>query len=165
MIRGLAGALAAILVGLPLLTVPSWPTFAGAVAAVAILAGAILARSVPVLSLGVLVALAGYTLALGVTSSPPDALTATVLGVTIALLVQVVDFARRVHGVTLSPGVVRAQIRYWLLSAMLTAAGTTIIGALGIGLAVALPPLAAPALAVAGALATIVSTASLVRQA
>jgi hypothetical protein len=114
---------------------------------------------------GVLVVLAGYTLALGVTSSPPGALTATALGVTIALLVQVVDFARRVHAVALSPSVVRAQIRYWLLSAILTATGTAIIGALGIGLAVALPPLAAPALAVAGALAAIVGTASLVRQA
>jgi hypothetical protein len=164
MTRGLAGALAAILVGLPLLTEPSWSTLAASVGAVAILAGAILARSLPLLAVGILVTLAGYTLALGMTASAPDALTATALGVTIALLVQVVDFARRVHGVMVSRDVVRAQIRYWLLSAILAAAGTAIIGALGIGLAAALPPLAAPALAVAGALAVIVSSACVVRQ-
>jgi hypothetical protein len=158
--RGLAAALSVILVVLPALAVPSWPSLGAAALATAVLTGAILALSVPMLAVGIFVTLVGYTLALCVTSGLPDAVTATALGMTIALLVQVVDFARRVGGVAVSPDAMAAQIRYWLRSTILTGVGTAIVGALGLGLSTVLPPLAAPVLAVAGALAVIAGAAS-----
>ena len=70
MMRGLAAVLAAFVIGLPLVTVPSWPTLVAVVPAAVALTLGILVPSLPVLATGILVSLTAYTVAL-CSSSPP----------------------------------------------------------------------------------------------
>jgi hypothetical protein len=164
MIRHLAAILAALVVGLPLLFLPSWPVGAIAFVAGASLAGGMLMLRAPLLTVGVTLGLVEYALALRLPAGPSDPLTAVALGVSILLLLQVVDFSRRFRGAAVESAVIRGQLRYWLTTAVATGAGALLVYALGTALAQALPPAGYPTLAVVGALAAVIGAARVVAQ-
>lgn len=112
--RILAAILAAVLVTLPLLVHAS--EVVGEVIAIAavLCAAGILALSVPVVTAGAALALIGYAIALRLAAGPPEVPTALAFGVAAVLLLEVVDFSRRVRGAMVTPSVFIAQARYWL---------------------------------------------------
>ena len=156
MMPALAGLLALILVGFPLLIAPSELTGMVAFIAAALCAAGIGTLSIPLVAGGAAVSLVGYALALWSSAGSPDPLGAVALGVVLSLLFQVVGFAARFRGAAMDIHVLPGQVRYWVGSG----AGAAMVGALlaisagGIGLR--LPRPAYPAAVVLGALAAFI---------
>ena len=126
MMRTLAGILALVLCGLPLLLAPSELTGALAVIAGALCAGGIGVLSVPLLAAGAGVSLVGYTLALWPLEGSLHPLGAVALGVVLSLLLQVVGFTERFRGAAMDSNVLPGQVRYWVSSAI----GAAVVGIL-----------------------------------
>lgn len=153
MIRALAGLLALVLVGFPILIAPSELTGALGVIAGALCAAGIGALSIPLLAAGAALSLVGYALALWPSAGSPDPLGAVALGVVLSLLFQVVGFAAHFRGAAVDSPVLRGQVRYWVGSG----AGAAVVGILltigAGGIALQLPLPAYPAAVALGALA------------
>jgi hypothetical protein len=77
--------------------------FAGVAAAVC--AAGVATLSVPLVTAGASLALLEYTVALWQLSRPPDVIAGVGIGLSLLLLLQVIDFARRVRGAALAPAV------------------------------------------------------------
>lgn len=109
--------------------------------------------------------LAGYAAGLWVESAPLNVVPALGFGLALVLLLQAVDLAGRVREATVDGGVVFSALGPWigLWAGALVAA--TLALALAAVLATALPAAAAPLLAAAGALGSILILAALIRRA
>jgi hypothetical protein len=153
MIRALAGILALVLVGFPLLIAPSELTGSVGMIAGALCAGGIGALSLPLLAAGAGVSLVGYTLALWPSGEPPHPLGAVALGVVLSLLFQVVGFAARFRGTAVDPHVLPGQVRYWVASGIGAAAVEILLSIAAGGIAPRLALPAYPAAVPLGALA------------
>ncbi len=153
MIRTLAGLLVLVLVGIPLLAAPSTLVGAFGLAAAALCAGGIFRLSIPLLTAGASLILIEYALALWMSAGSPDLVGAVGVGVTLALLFQIVGFAARFRGVAVDARVLWAQTRSWVGTGAASAA-VAILLAVGAGsIALRLPLPAYPAAAGLGALA------------
>lgn len=153
MIRALAGLLALVLVGFPLLIAPSELTGALGVIAGALCAAGIGALSIPLLAAGAALSLVGYALVLWPSAGPPDPLGAVVLGVVLSLLFQVVGFAARFRGAAVDSHVLPSQVRYWVSSGVGAAVVGILLSISAGGIALRLPLPAYPAAVALGALA------------
>jgi hypothetical protein len=153
MIRALAGLLVIVLVGIPLLTAPSTLVGGLGLAAVVLCAGGILRLSIPLLTAGASLSLIEYAVALWVSAGSPDFVGAIGIGVTLALLVQIVGFAARFEGAVVDVRALWAQARSWAGTGAASAAAVFLL-AVGAGsIALRLPLPAYPAAAGLGALA------------
>jgi hypothetical protein len=153
MIRALAGLLVVVLVGIPLLAAPSTLVGAFGLAAGALCAGGIFRLSIPLLTAGASLSLIEYALALWMSAGSPDFVGAVGVGVTVALLFQIVGFAARFQGVVVDARVLWAQARSWVGTGAASAA-VAILLAVGAGsIALRLPFPAYPAVAALGVLA------------
>jgi len=153
MIRALAGLLALVIVGFPILIAPSELTGALAVIAGTLCVAGIAALSIPLLATGAGVSLVGYALALWPLGGSLRPLGALVLGVALSLLFQVVGFAARFRGAAVDSHALPGQVRYWVSSG----AGAAVVGILlsmgAGGIALRLPLPAYPVAVALGALA------------
>ena len=165
MIRAVAGILALVLVGFPLLMAPSELTGTLGVIAGGLCAGGIAVLSVPLLAAGAGVSLVAYTLALWPAEGSLHPLGAVALGVVLSLLFQVVGFAKRFGGVTMDSPVFPGQVRYWLGSAMGAAVVGIVLSISAGGIALRLPLPAYPAAAAFGALAVFLGAVRALRHA
>lgn len=156
MIRALAGLLALVLVGFPLLVAPSELTGAPAVIAGTLCAAGIAALSIPLLAAGAALSLVGYALALWSSPGPPDPLGALALGVVLSLLFQVVGFVAHFRGAAVDSHVLPGQVRYWVGSGVGAAVVGILLSISAGGIALRLPLPAYPAAAALGALAAFV---------
>ena len=154
-----------VLVGYPLLIAPTRAVLVIGVAAMVLCALGIAAHSAPVVVAGGVLALGEYALALWLSTGPPRLTGAVLFGIGLLLLLETVDFARRVRHAAMGPGVIASQIRYWAVFAALT--GTVAFVVIGIATAasliVRLPW--APAFAAAGAAVALVAVAIALRHA
>lgn len=160
MIRALAGILALVLVGFPLLIAPSELTGSVGVIAGILCAGGIGALSIPLLTAGAALSLVGYALALWSTAGSPDPLAAVAVGVVLSLLLQVVGFAARFRGVAMDSHVVPGQVRYWVGGAVGAALVGILLAISAGGIALRLP---LPAYPVAVALGALIAFLGVVR--
>jgi hypothetical protein len=154
-----------VLVGYPLLITPTRAVLVIGVAAMVLCALGIAVLSTPVVVGGGVLALGEYALALWLSTGPPRLTGAVLFGVGLVLLLETVDFARRVRHAAMGPGVVASQIRYWVVFAAL--AGTAAFVVIGIATTASLiahPPWA-PAFAAAGAAVALVAVAIALRHA
>lgn len=122
-------------------------------------------RSTSLLAGGIAVALGVYALALAVLGGPPRLAGAVVVGVLVALLLEVGDFDVRFRRVVLGPGVAAAQVRYWIsLAGLGSIAAFVLIATAGVlGGAIALRW--TPVVAVVGALAALGAAAAALHRA
>src|SRR6266705_6587452 len=102
-----------VLVGYPLLITPTRAVLVIGVAAMILCALGIAVHSTPVVVGGGVLALGEYALALWLSTGPPRLTGAVLFGVSLVLLLETVDFARRVGHAAMGPGLVSSQIRYW----------------------------------------------------
>ena len=154
-----------VLVGYPLLIAPTRAVLVIGVAAMVLCALGIAARSTPVVVAGGVLALGEYALALWLSTGPPRLTGAVLFGIGLLLLLETVDFARRVRHAAMGPGVVASQIRYWAVFAAL--AGTAAFVVIGIATAASLIAHLpwAPAFAATGAAVALVAVAVTLRHA
>lgn len=166
MIRLAALALLLVLAGLPLSVRPSLPPVAWlAWAALAVGGVGVLAWSVPFVTAGGVLALIAYALALVIAGPAADPLAAAALGATLVLLLALVDFAGRVRGAALGPGVVAAQARRGLAVAGLGVASATGLLAAAVPLGAVLRSATLPLVvivAAVGVLMTVAGTIALI---
>jgi hypothetical protein len=158
--RALALIPIAILAAVPALLHPS-PAHAGVAAAAAVLAAAgVLARWRPLVTAGGSLTLIQYTIALaGLGASPGSAI---LVGVSLALVLDVAEFAGRFHGAALMPPVLRRQARHWIRSASLGALAAAALAIAAVPVGFGGPPAMPPLLAAAGALAAVLGVAGAV---
>jgi hypothetical protein len=153
MIRALAGLLVIVLVGIPLLETPSTLVGGLGLAAAVLCAGGIFRLSISLLTAGATLSLIEYALALWMPAGSPDFVGAIGIGVTLALLVQIVGFAARFRGVNVDARALWAQARSWAGTGAAAAAAAFLL-AVGAGsVALRFPLPAYPAVAGLGALA------------
>src|SRR6266851_7192858 len=121
--------------------------------------------STPVVVAGGVLALGEYALALWLSTGPPRLTGAVLFGVGLVLLLETVDFARRVRHAAIGHGVVASQVRYWAVFAAL--AGTAAFVVIGIATAASLIAHLpwAPAFAATGAAVALVAVAVTLRHA
>jgi hypothetical protein len=165
MMRALAGLLALVLVGFPLLIAPSELTGALGVIAGMLCAAGIGALSIPLLAAGAALSLVGYALALWPSAGSPDPLGAVVLGVVLSLLFQVVGFAARFPGAAVDSHVLPGQVRYWVASGVGAAAVGILLSISARGIALRLPLPAYPAAVAFGAVAVFLGVIRLLMRA
>src|SRR6266511_1044087 len=125
-----------VLVGYPLLIAPTKAVLVIGVAAMVLCALGIAVLSTSVVVAGGVLALGEYALALWLSTGPPRLTGAVLFGVSLVLLLETVEFARRVRHAAMGPGVVASQIRYWAVFAAL--AGTAAFLVIGIATAASL---------------------------
>jgi hypothetical protein len=162
MMRGLTALLGACLVGLPLLLTPSAIVALPAGIAAALIAAGILVLRTSLITAGICLALIEYGLALLIGARPLEPLSAVAMGEALLLLLQVGHFVRRIRGADVTPAVVASQVRYWLRLGIV--AVTLGVGASALAWRLALPAVAAPALATAGAIAVLAAATGLARR-
>jgi hypothetical protein len=162
MMRWLAALLGACVVGLPLLLTPAALVAVPAAVAAALIAAGVLVLYTPLITAGSCLALIEYGLALALGRRAPEPVSAIAIGEALLLLIQVVQFAGRARGVDVSSAVVAAQIRYWLRVAMVAMALG--LGVSAVSMRVALPAVAAPMVAAAGAIAVLAAATRLARR-
>ena len=163
MMRLVALAVLAFVVGLPLTVLPS-PQL-GWLLVPALLAGGlgVVTLSVPFTTAGGALALIAYTAALLVERPRPDLVIAAVFGIALVLLLTLVHFAQRVDGAFTPPVVIRSQVREWLMIVAAGALAAVVLTMAGMAIRVLLPG-AAPAVVVAtavGALVTVIGAIAL----
>ena len=153
-----------VLVGYPLLIASTTAVLTIGAAAMVLCALGIVALSTPVVVAGCVLALGEYALALWLSPGPPRLAGAVLFGVALILLLETVDFARRVGHAAMGPGLVASQIRYWGTFAALagTAALVVIAVATAASAVVRLPW--SPAFAAGGAVAALVAVAVTLRR-
>ena len=161
--RHLTVMLACALVGYPLLIAPATSVLTLGIVALALCALGFLLGT-PLVVGGAVIALGEYALALWLAGSPPRLAGAALFGVGVTLLLQTADFGWRARRAALGPGVVAAQVRYWVLFGAI--AGASALAAIGVASTASaserLPW--APALATVGAAVALVAVAFAVRR-
>ena len=165
MIRLLAGILAAVLVGFPVVSAPTAAVGALGAAGGVFCAIAIARHSIPFLVAGASLSLVEYAMALLLRGGAPELGGAILVGIVVVLLFQVVAFAARFDGAAVSRDVVRGHLLFWLGAAgtIVLAEGLLILVAREIVLVVPSP--AYPAVAALGVILAVVAVAQTVRHA
>jgi hypothetical protein len=160
MMRGVTLIPIAIMAGVPVLMRPS-SAFAciGAAAAVLCMAGVFL-RWRPLVTAGASLALMLYALALFRARS--SLVSAIVLGVSLALVLDVSEFARRFHGAVVTGPAWYRQARHWVATAVLGVVTTAALASVATLVKVSGPPTLFPILAAVGVLAAIAGLAGAV---
>jgi hypothetical protein len=139
-------------VTLPLLVLPSWLIAAGMLVSAGLFVIGVWGTWVPLVTVGAAVTLINYTAALRLAARPPDVLTATAVGITLVLVLEIIDFGRRTHGAGVDPAVIRGQVRYWTRLVLVGGVACVGLTADAIAFTLALPLVVAPAVAAAGVL-------------
>jgi hypothetical protein len=152
MMKGAAILVALVPLALPLLLVPSWLIAVGALVSAALFLTGVRWTSIPFVAAGATLALIDYTVALRLAARPPDVLTATAVGVTLVLVLEIVDFERRTGGAGIDPAVIRSQIRHWIGLVLGGAAACLGLTAGAMVFTVAVPPAGAAVVVAAGIL-------------
>ncbi len=151
-----------ILAGLPVLIHPTSGFAAvGAVAGILCAAGA-LGRLRPLVTAGGSLTLIQYALALALTGGRSSLPSAIVLGVALALVLDVSDFLHRFHGAVLTPPALRCQAKHWIVIALLGALTSGALVAVAALVRISGPPALHTLLAAAGALAAAAGVAGAV---
>jgi hypothetical protein len=160
MMRALTLIPIAVMAGVPVLMRPSSAVGGiGAAAAVLCLAGVFL-RWRPLVTAGASLAVMLYALTLvGARSSLWSAI---VLGVSLALVLDVFEFVRRVHGAVVTRPALGRQTRHWVTTAILGVVTTAALASVATLVKVSGPPVLFPILAAVGALAAIAGIAGAV---
>ena len=160
-----AAILALALAAIPIALVPSRVIGIPVALALLLCAVGLVLRSTPLLAGGIAVALAVYALALAVVGGPPRLAGAVVVGLLVALLLEVGDIDVRFRRVALGPGVAAAQLRYWIgLAGLGGIAAFVLIAAAGV-LSGAIALRWTPVVAVLGALAALGAAAAALHRA
>jgi hypothetical protein len=160
MTRAIALVPIVALAGLPVLLRPSSGHAAAALAAAALCAAGVLARWRPLVTAGGSLTLIQYTVALASRRMSPAS--AVALGVSLALVLDVSEFAGRFHGLAPSAPVLGRQARHWIASALLGALAAAALAILGALVRIGGPPALPPLLGALGALAAAVGVAGAV---
>jgi hypothetical protein len=163
MIRHVAAVLVLILVGFPLVVLPSRLVAVVALVAAALCAGGIAALSVPVLTAGATVAVIEYALALSLVGSHTDLAIAIVFGVALFLLLAMVDFMSRLRGAAAGADVLASMIRYWIAVAAVGAGVTIALAIGGTALAREATRVSYPVAVLGGALGALVAALGVIR--
>ena len=163
MIRALTLVPIAVMAGVPVLLRPNSAVAGiGAAAAMLCLAGVFLHWR-PLVTAGASVAVMLYALTLvGARSS---LWSAVVLGVSLALVLDVFEFARRFHGAVVTRPALYRQVRHWIATASLGVVTTAALASVATLVTVSGPPALFPILAAVGALAALAGIAGAVRSA
>jgi hypothetical protein len=136
--RALALVPIAVLAGVPVLIRPT-SAFAGIAAVAAVLCAAgVFLRWRLLVTAGASLTLILYALTLVGTRS--NLASAIVLGVSLALVLDVSEFARRFHGAVVTGPALRRQARHWVTSATLGVLATTALAAVATLVRVSGPP-------------------------
>jgi hypothetical protein len=160
MMRALSLIPIVVVAGLPVLIHPTSGFAAVAAAAGSLCAAGTFIRWRPLVTAGGSLTLIQYTVALiGARSSPVSAI---VLGVSLALLLDVSEFGGRFHGAALTPPVLRRQARHWITSASLGALTAVVLAAVATFVRISGPPALPPLVAAVGALAAAAGVAGAV---
>ena len=150
--------------GYPLLIAPVRSVLVIGLAALVLCGLGLVVRSAALVTAGGVLALGQYAFALWLASGPPRLAGAALFGVGLVLLVETADFSQRVRGATLGPGLIAAQVRYWVRFAGLAGAAALA----GAGLATAASAVVrlpwAPAFAAGGAAAALVAVTIALRR-
>jgi len=163
MMRALALAPIVVLAGVPVLMRPT-AAFAGVGAAAMILCAAgVFLRWRPVVTAGASLALILYAVAL--VGARSNLASAIVLGVSLALVLDAFEFARRFHGAVVTGPALRRQARHWVASVMLGVLVTTALAGAAALVRISGPPALYPILAAVGALVAIAGIAGAFRSA
>lgn len=126
----LVALLVALLVGHPLVIEPTKPVAIAAAIAMALCALGVATRWAPLVTAGVAVALGEHALALLLAGGTPRLGGAVIAGVIAALALETADFEQRFRHVTIDPGVIARQLRYWAgFGALGAMASAVLIGA------------------------------------
>jgi hypothetical protein len=165
MMRLLAAASAVALFVLLRLTTPAPAVTVAGLVGLLLTAAAIAALWPWLATAAACVFLAGYAAALWIEGAPVNVVPALGFGLALLLLLEAVDLAGRGHGATVDAGVVRSALGRWIgLGAGVLVAAMPAM-ALATLLAPALPAVASPLLAAAGALGSVLVLAALLRRA
>jgi hypothetical protein len=149
--RALGLILIAVLAALPVVMHPTTGFAEVAALAGGLCATGTLARWRPLVTAGGSLTLIQYTVAL--ISLPSRPVSAIVLGVGLALVLDVFEFVSRFHGAAVTPRALRRQTRHWIGSALLGALTGVVLAAVTGFVRVSGPPALYPLLAAVGALA------------
>lgn len=155
--KSIAAGLMLVLVGVPLVVLPSGFLTVLAGPAAALGAAGIVAHSVPLVTAAATIAMIEYVAALSVAGGPPDFVTAMIFGTALFLVIELVDFMRRTHGAAIGPSVTATMIRYWLGIAGLGAGLVVVLIAGAASLRLAVPIAFHPAAAAVGALGAFIA--------
>ncbi len=165
MMRLLAAASALALFGLLRLTTPA-PAVAGAgLVGLLLAAVAIAALWRWLATAAACVFLTGYATALWIESAPVNVVPALAFGLVLFFLLESVDLACRARGATIEGGVVPSALGRWLGLGVGAFAAAMVAMALATLVATALPAVASPLLAAAGALGSVWVLAAILRRA
>jgi hypothetical protein len=157
MMRPAAAVLLAVVGALPLAVLPSRP-ITWLVAAALVVGGAgVVVLSVPLVTVGASLALIAYTLALVIVGPAVDPVAAIAFGVTLVLLLALVHFAGRVDGAAISPAVITAQIRHWLVIVAAGVVAAVVLLVAGAALGATLLGAALPVVVVVAALGAVLT--------
>jgi hypothetical protein len=156
--------LAVAVVGYPLLIAPVRSVLVIGVAALALCALGLVVRSAALMTAGGVLALGQYAFALWLAAGPPRLASAVLFGVGLVLLIETADFSRRVRGATLGPGLVAAQVSYWVRFAGLAGAAALFAAGLATAASAVVRLPWAPAFAAGGAAAALVAVTITLRR-
>jgi hypothetical protein len=156
--------LAVAVLGYPLLIAPVRSVLVIGLAALALCALGLVVRSAALVTAGGVLALGQYAFALWVAAEPPRLAGAALFGVGLVLLIETADFSRRVRGATLGPGLVAAQVSYWVGFAGLAGAVALFAAGLATAASAAVRLPWAPAFAAGGAAAALVAVTIALRR-
>ena len=163
MMRALTLVPITVMAGVPVLLRPSSAVAGiGAAAALLCMAGVFL-RWRPLVTAGASVAVMLYALTLVGTRS--SLWSAIVLGVSLALVLDVFEFARRFHGAVVTRPALYRQARHWIATTALGVVTTAALASVATLVKVSGPPALFPVLAAVGALAALAGIAGAVRSA
>ena len=162
MMRLVAAALVLVVAAFPLAVYPAAPVTWLVLAALLAAGPGVALLWVPLATAGGALALIAYAVALLIAGPAVDLVSATALGVTLTLLLSIVNFGARVEGAGLGPSVMAAQVRDWLVVAGLGVITVAVLAAAGAAVAGALRGAALPVMIAAAALGAAVSVAGAV---
>ncbi|HYB41134.1 MAG TPA: hypothetical protein VEL75_05155 [Candidatus Methylomirabilis sp.] len=143
----------AVLAGLPALVYPSSGSAAIGAGAGILCAVGVAGRVPSLVTAGASIALIQYALALALAAPRARPAGAVVLGVALAVLLELSDFHRRFHGAAPTPRATRLQLRHCLAGASVGALAAAALGVVATAVRVGGSPVLYPLLAAAGALA------------
>ncbi|HEY7038263.1 MAG TPA: hypothetical protein VID28_05395 [Methylomirabilota bacterium] len=163
MIRLLAAVSAVALYGLTALTSPL--VLGAALAGLLPAAAAIVTRWRGMATVAACGFLIVYAAALSIERKTPDVASALALGLGLVIFTDAVDLSARLRGATVEGSVVRRALGRWIGLGLGVGVVAIPLAATSSALAASVPDAAAPLLAAAGALASVLILAALVRRA
>ncbi len=147
---------------LPVALWPSVPVTWLAVPALVVGGAGAIALSVPLVTVGAVLALIAYTLALVIARPAVDPFAAMAVGATLVLLLALVHFAGSAHGAFIGRSVLTSQLRHWLLIAGAGVLSALVLTVVATGLAPVLAGAALPMVVVIAGLGALLTAAGII---